>query len=104
MNSRELWADLVLAWPQAQLGVMGASQAVGLVHRRVIAAAEDPVAAREHLAGEYERDYLTAEAAAREGVVDEIVTPAATRQRLAAALRVLAGSDRSSARNRNIPL
>ena len=42
MNSRELGADLVLAWPQAQLGVMGGPQAVDLVHRRAIAAADDP--------------------------------------------------------------
>jgi len=104
MNSRELGADLVLAWPQAQLGVMGGPQAVDLVHRRVIAAADDPAAERSRLAAEYERDSLTAESAAREGVVDEVIAPAHTRGRIAAALRMLDGSERPGSVNRNIPL
>ena len=45
MNARDLGADYVFAWPQAQLGVMGAKQAVTIVNRREIAAAADPVAA-----------------------------------------------------------
>jgi len=104
MNSRELGADLVLAWPQAQLGVMGGRQAVDLVHRRAIAAADDPGEERGRLADEYERDHLTAETAACEGVVDEIVPPSGTRHRLAAALQMLAASDRPRSLNRNIPL
>ena len=104
MNSRELGADLVLAWPQAQLGVMGGPQAVDLVARRVIAAADDPVAERARLAEEYERDSLTAEVAAREGVIDEIVEPAHTRMRLAGALRTFDGAERVGSVNRNIPL
>jgi len=104
MNSRELGADLVLAWPQAQLGVMGGPQAVDLVHRRAIAAADDPAAERTRLAAEYERDCLTAQSAAREGVIDEIVEPAHTRGRIMAALRVLDGAQRTGSPNRNIPL
>ena len=104
MNSRELGADLVLAWPQAQLGVMGGPQAVDLVQRRAIAAADDPAAERARLAEDYERDSLTAEVAAREGVVDEIVEPAHTRMRLAGALRMLDGAERTRSANRNIPL
>ena len=50
MNSRDLGADYAFAWPQAQLGVMGAKQAVGIVNRRDIAAAEDPETAREEFA------------------------------------------------------
>ena len=49
MNSRDLGADYVFAWPQATLGVMGAKQAVGIVNRRDIAAADDPEAARDAL-------------------------------------------------------
>jgi acetyl-CoA carboxylase carboxyltransferase component len=104
MNSRELGADLVLAWPQAQLGVMGGPQAVDLVQRRAIAAADDPAAERARLAQEYERDSLTAEVAAREGVVDEVIEPFTTRVRLAAALRMLDGAQRTVSPNRNIPL
>jgi acetyl-CoA carboxylase carboxyltransferase component len=106
MNSRELGADLVLAWPKAQLGVMGGKQAVDLVHRRAIRDADDPAEARERFAGEYERDWLSSETAAREGVVDEIVAPADTRQRLADAMQMLAVAcaDRPSPAMRNIPL
>jgi acetyl-CoA carboxylase carboxyltransferase component len=106
MNSRELGADLVLAWPQAQLGVMGATQAVDLVQRRAIKAADDPAEARERFAHEYERDWLSSETAAREGVVDEIVTPSGTRRRLSDALAMLAGAsaDRERPVMRNIPL
>jgi len=106
MNSRELGADLVLAWPNAQLGVMGGKQAVDLVHRRAIKAADDPAAAREEFAADYERDWLSSETAAREGVVDEIVAPSSTRRRLADALGMLAPSsaDRERPVMRNIPL
>jgi len=104
MNSRELGADLVLAWPQAQLGVMGGPQAVDLVHRRAIKAADDPGAERIRLAAEYERDCLTAQSAAREGVIDEIVAPAGTRKRLSSALQMLSGAERPRSLNRNIPL
>ncbi len=106
MNSRDLGADLVLAWPQAQLGVMGGKQAVDLVHRRAIAAADDPAHARSEFADEYERDWLSAETAAREGVVDEIVPPSGTRRRLADAMQMLAVAcaDRPRPLMRNIPL
>jgi enoyl-[acyl-carrier-protein] reductase (NADH) len=104
MNSRELGADLVLAWPQAQLGVMGGKQAVDLIHRRAIAAADDPTETRARLAAEYERDQLTAATAAGEGVVDEVVAPTETRGRLAAALQLLDSTNRPLLLNRNIPL
>ncbi len=44
MNSKDLGADYVFAWPQAEIGVMGAKPAVGIIHRRELAAAEDPEA------------------------------------------------------------
>jgi acetyl-CoA carboxylase carboxyltransferase component len=104
MNSRELGADLLLAWPRAQLGVMGARQAVDLVHRREIAAADDPARARDQLADRYAADHLTAARAAEEGVIDEIVAPSATRGRLASALRTYAHPARPVRPARNIPL
>jgi acetyl-CoA carboxylase carboxyltransferase component len=90
MNSRDLGADLVLAWPQAELGIMSARAAVGIVHRRELAAAADPEAERLRLADLYAGEHLSAEAAAEGGFVDEVVEPAETRRRLAAALRGLA--------------
>jgi acetyl-CoA carboxylase carboxyltransferase component len=94
MNSRRLGADLALAWPSAEIGVLGARQAVGIVHRRAIAAAEDPVAEHDRLAGEYAEEHLRAEVAAEAGDVDEVIEPADTRHRLIWALFVL-GTTRS---------
>ena len=90
MNSRDLGADLVLAWPGAELGIMSARAAVGIVHRRELKAADDPDAERILLADAYARDHLLAEASAASGFIDEIVEPAETRARLAWALRALA--------------
>ena len=86
MNSLDLGADLALAWPQAELGIMGARQAVGIVHRRELAAAEEPDALRDALADAYAAEHLTAAAAAADGVVDEVIAPTDTRARVAAVL------------------
>ncbi|HEY0344388.1 MAG TPA: carboxyl transferase domain-containing protein, partial [Solirubrobacteraceae bacterium] len=104
MNSRELGADLLLAWPRAQMGVMGARQAVDLVHRREIAADDEPSMARDRLADRYTAEHLTAASAAAEGVIDEIVAPSDTRARLASALRMLSHPARPVRPARNIPL
>jgi acetyl-CoA carboxylase carboxyltransferase component len=104
MNSRELGADLLLAWPRAQMGVMGARQAVDLVHRREIADDDEPSQARDRLADSYAAEHLTAASAAAEGVIDEIVAPADTRARLASSLRMLAHPARPVRPARNIPL
>jgi len=92
MNSRDLGADLVLAWPEAELGIMSARAAVGIVHRRELAAAPDPEAERDRLAGAYAEEHLRAESAAAGGFIDEVIMPAETRRRVAAALRALARS------------
>ena len=90
MNSRELGADLVLAWPEAELGIVSARTAVGIVHRRALRIAQDPEADSVRLAGEYAQEHLHAEAAAAAGAIDELVAPADTRSRLTWALRTLA--------------
>jgi acetyl-CoA carboxylase carboxyltransferase component len=90
MNSRDLGADLVLAWPEAELGIMSARAAVGIVNRRDLQSAPDPEAERERLAAAYADEHLRADAAAAAGFVDEIVEPIDTRKRLVWALRALA--------------
>jgi acetyl-CoA carboxylase carboxyltransferase component len=92
MNSRDLGSDLVLAWPQAELGIMSARAAVGIMHRRDLAAADDPLAELERLTEAYEREHLRADSAAAGGFIDEVVEPVQTRRRVAAALRALARS------------
>jgi acetyl-CoA carboxylase carboxyltransferase component len=91
MNSRDLGADLVLAWPDAELGIMSARAAVGIVGRRELRTAADPEAERERLAEAYAHEHLRAETAAAEGFVDEIIEPVETRDRLAVALATFAG-------------
>jgi acetyl-CoA carboxylase carboxyltransferase component len=95
MNSRDLGADLVLAWPDAELGIMAAKAAVGIVNRRDLAAASDPEATRERLAAAYAEEHLRADSAAAEGYVDEIIEPAQTRDRLAWALRTFGAGEPS---------
>jgi acetyl-CoA carboxylase carboxyltransferase component len=104
MNSRDLGADYTFAWPQATLGVMGAKQAVGIVNRRAIAAAEDPDMAREEFAARYTEEHLSAGTAAAEGYVDEVIMPADTRRRLIEALTTLDAVAQPATGTRNIPL
>ena len=103
MNSRDLGADYTFAWPQAQIGVMGANQAVTILNRREIAAAEDPASCRAELAAAYAEEHLSASVASAEGYIDEIILPDDTRRRFIEALTTLDGMA-SPAGIRNIPL
>jgi acetyl-CoA carboxylase carboxyltransferase component len=104
MNARDLGADYTFAWPQAQLGVMGAKQAVTIVKRRDIAAADDPAAARDEFAAEYADEHLSAGTAAAEGFIDEVILPSDTRRRLTEALSTLDAIAHPADGVRNIPL
>lgn len=104
MNSRALGATLVLAWPSAQIGVMGPEQAVGIIERRQIAAADDPGAKKKELGLQYAEEHLTAEGAAQLGIVDEVIDPAATRDRLVWALGALHRPSGREQRARNLPI
>jgi acetyl-CoA carboxylase carboxyltransferase component len=90
MNSKDLGADYVFAWPRAEIGVMGARPAVGVIHRRELAVAEDPEAERDRLAERYADSQLRPEVAAARGFVDELIEPAETRGRLVWAFNSLA--------------
>ena len=104
MNARDLGADYTFAWPQAQLGVMGAKQAVTIVNRRDIAAADDPAAARDEFASDYADEHLSASTAAAEGYIDEVILPGDTRRRLSEALSTLESIAQPADGVRNIPL
>ena len=90
MNSKDLGADYVFAWPNAEIGVMAARSAVGIINRRELEAAADPDAARDDLAARYAETNLCPRVAAAGGHIDELITPAETRSRLTWALRSLA--------------
>jgi acetyl-CoA carboxylase carboxyltransferase component len=89
MNSRDLGSDLVLAWPDAELGIMSARSAIKITARRQLQAAPDPEAELDRLAAAYADEHLRADTAAAGGFVDEIVAPMDTRERLRRALDTL---------------
>jgi len=89
MNAKELGADFVYAWPSAQLGVMGALQAVDIINRREIQSADDPASARVELAASYAAEHLHPGAASAEGYWDDVIQPAETRERVSAAFLAL---------------
>jgi acetyl-CoA carboxylase carboxyltransferase component len=104
MNSKQLGADLVLAWPGATLGVMGAEQAVNIIHRRRLLAAPDRASERASLARAYAAQHLSVRRAAELGFVDEVVEPGETRNRLISALELLDRPAQPGHRAGNIPL
>jgi acetyl-CoA carboxylase carboxyltransferase component len=89
MNSKDLGADYVFAWPNAQIGVMAARSAVGIINRRELAAADDRDAAHDALAARYAETQLCPRTAAQSGHIDELIEPARTRSRLVWAFRSL---------------
>jgi acetyl-CoA carboxylase carboxyltransferase component len=104
MNAKDLGADLAFAWPEAEIGVMGARQAVGIIHRREIDASGEGEALRDRLALAYAEEHLSARHAARQGFVDEVIEPRETRGRLAWALTMLSRQDGKRGHVGNIPL
>ncbi|CAM5661415.1 Acetyl-coenzyme A carboxylase carboxyl transferase subunit alpha [Streptomyces fumanus] len=90
MGSKHLGADLNLAWPTAQIAVMGAQGAVNILHRRTIADAEDPEATRARLIQEYEDTLLNPYVAAERGYVDAVILPSDTRAHIVRGLRRVA--------------
>ena len=89
MGSKHLGADVNLAWPTAQIAVMGAQGAVNILHRRTLAAAEDVEGERARLVEEYEDALLNPYTAAERGYVDGVILPSETRLSVVKALRAL---------------
>jgi len=89
MSSRHLGGDLVLAWPKAEIAVMGPSGAANVIFRKEIKAAEDPKKARAEKIAEYTAEFATPYKAAELGYVDDVIDPADTRPRLIDAFNML---------------
>ena len=104
MNSKDLGSDLVFAWPDAQIGVMGPEQAVSIIERRRIAEAADPDEERRRLARVWARENLSASAALAEGHVDELLWPVDTRARITSALTAMGSAARPYTSVGNLPL
>jgi acetyl-CoA carboxylase carboxyltransferase component len=106
MSSKHLRGDVCLAWPGAELAVMGPEGAVNVVFRRELAQAEDPQAARERLVHEYRERFANPYIAAARGYLDGVIRPSQTRPHLARALRMLQDKrvQRYPRKHGNIPL
>ncbi|MFZ0548190.1 MAG: acyl-CoA carboxylase subunit beta [Candidatus Promineifilaceae bacterium] len=89
MNSKHIRADLNLAWPTAEIAVMGPDGAVNIIFRRELANAEDPITRKAELVEEYRDSFANPYAAARRGYVDDVIEPSQTRPRLINALNML---------------
>jgi len=106
MNSKHLGADLVYAWPSAEISVMSAEGAANVLFRDEIAASDDPVSTRSRKIEEYRQKVANPYTAASKGYVDDVIDPAETRIRLINALDMLASKreNRPSKKHGNIPL
>jgi len=106
MGSKHLGADVNLAWPTAQIAVVGAQGAVGILYRKELAQAEDPDTRRAELISEYEDTLANPHIAADRGYVDAVIPPSHTRVQVTKALRVLANKRQNlpPKKHGNIPL
>lgn len=89
MNARGIRADLVFAWPSAEIAVMGAPGAVNIIHRRELAESDKPDDRREELISDYESRFNNPYVAAELGLVDEVIEPRETRAKLIRAMEML---------------
>ncbi|MFI2007360.1 acyl-CoA carboxylase subunit beta [Streptomyces jumonjinensis] len=89
MDSRSIGADLSYAWPTNEIAVMGAEGAANVIFRREIASADDPDDARRRHVEEYRSELMHPYYAAERGLVDDVIDPAATRETLIRAFRML---------------
>jgi propionyl-CoA carboxylase beta chain len=106
MGSKHLGGDINLAWPTAQIAVMGAQGAVNILYRRELAEASDQNELRDELVTEYEDRLANPYIAAERGYVDAVIRPAETRSQVTRALRTLHGKRQTlpPKRHGNIPL
>jgi propionyl-CoA carboxylase beta chain len=106
MGSKHLGADFNLAWPTAQIAVMGAQGAVNILYRRELAEIPDPDVRRAELVQEYEDTLANPYVAAERGYVDAVIPPHETRVQIVKALRALQNKrdTRLPRKHGNIPL
>lgn len=106
MNSKHLGADIVLAWPTAEISVMGADGAANIVFENDIAASDNPIETRNAKIAEYKEKYASPYAAAARGYVDDVIEPDSTRQRVVSALEMLISKreSRPAKKHGNIPM
>ena len=106
MSSKHIRADLNIAWPTAEIAVMGPEGAVEIIYRRELKEADDPAARKKELADVYRETFANPYIAASRGFIDDIIEPRNTRARLINALQVFQNKrdENPPKKHGNIPL
>lgn len=106
MNSKHLGADMVFAWPDAEIAVMGPDGAANIIFKNDIAASSDPMTTRAEKIKEYTEKFANPYVAAGRGYVDDVIEPDSTRPRIISALEMLMSKreTRPAKKHGNIPL
>ena len=107
MNSKGMGADVVFAWPIAQIAVMGAEGAVDILYGRKLAEEKDSGEHRAKLIADYEKEYMNPYIAAKRGFIDEVILPEETREKIADSFKALKDKkidNRTNMHHGNIPL
>src|SRR5256714_1062678 len=106
MGSKHIRTDINIAWPSAEIAVMGAEGAVDILYRREITEATDKASARRSRVNEFEEKFANPYIAAERGFIDEVIEPAQTRPKLIRALALLENKrdTNPSKKHGNIPL
>ncbi len=106
MSSKHIRGDYNVAWPSAEMAVMGADGAVNILYREELAKAKDPVAERKRLVAEYNDKFASPWVAAELGYLDDVIDPQDTRPKLIAALEMLRNKRQEQPKKKhgNLPL
>ncbi len=106
MSSKHIRSDINLAWPTAEIAVMGPDGAVNIIFRKELEKAKDPVARKAELVADYREKFASPYVAAERGYIDDVIEPKETRPRLINALEMLSNKrDTNPAKKHgNIPL
>ncbi len=106
MSPKQMGADLNLAWPTAEIAVMGPEAAVNIVYKRELTGAADPAARRKELVAEYTAKFANPYVAAERGYIDDVIEPSQTRRELVRGLQLCLRKtvERPPRKHGNIPL
>jgi acetyl-CoA carboxylase carboxyltransferase component len=106
MNAKHIGGDVILAWPTAQVAVMGADGAVEIIFSKEMAASDAPAAVKERRVAEYNELFMSPRRAAERGFVDVVIEPSHTRRELVRHLEMIVSKEsyRPPRRNGNIPM
>ena len=106
MSSKHIGADLVMAWPTAEIAVMGPDGAANIIFKKEIADSANPIATRAEKIQEYSNKFASPFVAAQRGYVDDVIEPDSTRPRIIAALEMLASKreTRPAKKHGNLPV